>query len=94
MFDLPWATHRYLLEPVSDALHTSRILVQRYLSFVEKLRHSKKPALRELLVVAENDVRTTTGGNLRKIMLMQRKARIEDLNQVDIHYQEISEDSK
>ena len=94
MFDLPWATHRYLLEPISGFVHMSKILVRRYLSFVEKLRHSNKPALRGLLAVAEKDVRTTTGGNLRKIMMMQGKARIEELSQVDIEYQGISEQNK
>ena len=36
MYDLPWATHRYLIEPLVGSQHVSRILARRYLSFVEK----------------------------------------------------------
>ena len=34
MFDLPMETHRYLVEPVSDQMHLKKILIKRFLSFI------------------------------------------------------------
>ena len=79
MYDLPWATHRYLMEPLSGLPHVSRILVRRYLSFIDKIRNSSKLALKQLLETAQSDVRLTTGHNLRTIMLLAEMNRIEDL---------------
>ena len=63
MFNLPWGTHRKLLEPLTGAAHLKRILVQRYLSFIRKIQNSNKKPLWNLLYVVKNDVRTTTGSN-------------------------------
>jgi hypothetical protein len=74
MCDLPYATHRFYNVP-----HVSRTLVRRYLSFNEKIRNSQKLALKQLLGIAQKDVRLITGSNLRSIMLLTGKNRIEDL---------------
>ena len=60
MFDLPWATHRYLIEPVSGFPHLSRILVGRYLSFINNIRSSGKSEIIQLLDLVQSDVRLTT----------------------------------
>ena len=88
MFNLPWGTHRKLLEPLTGAAHLRRILVQRYLSFIRKIQNSNKKSLRSLLSLVKNDVRTTTGSNLRTIMQWTGSNSIDDiLNQkVDIEY--------
>ena len=61
MYDLPFSTHRYYIEPLSGHPHMSRVLVGRYLSFIAKIRASKKVALGQLLNIVQNDVRMTTG---------------------------------
>jgi hypothetical protein len=73
MSDLPWATHRYLIEPLTGLPHVRKILVKRYLSFINMIRVSSKYALVQLLETILRDVRCTTGSNLRTIMLMAGK---------------------
>ena len=91
MYDLPLATHRFFIEPLSGVPHLSRILVRRYLSFIEKIRRSSKVALNQLLELVRRDVRLTTGANLRLIMIMTELGRIEDLKpgKVDFEYHKV-----
>ena len=55
----------------------SRTVVKNFLSFMERIRKSQKPVLRQLYQITKEDVRTTTGSNLRNILLLT------DLNKVD-----------
>ena len=63
------------------------------MSFIENIKKSKKVALRELLEVAQRDVRTTTGANMRFIMLLTGQNRVEDLKagNADFDYHTVSE---
>ena len=58
----------------------SRILVKRYMSFIEKIDKSSKSSLKQLLEVSKKDVRQTTGQNLISIMEITGKNTIEELN--------------
>ena len=91
MYDLPVATHRFFIEPLSGVPHMRRILVRRYLSFIENIRRSSKVSLNQLLELVQRDVRMTTGANLRLIMIMAELGRIEDLNlgKVDFEYHKV-----
>jgi hypothetical protein len=60
--------------------HVSRILVKRYLAFIEEIKKSSKATLKQLLDVVKTDVRLTTGHNLRSIMLLAAKNTIEELD--------------
>ena len=93
MFDLPLATHRFLNEPISGSPHVTRTLVKRYLSFIESIKKSKKVAVRELLEVAQRDVRTTTGHNMRFIMLKTGQNRVENLmtGKIDFDYHVVTD---
>ena len=68
-----------------------RILVRRYLSFIENIRRSSKVALNQLLELVQRDVRLTTGANLRLIMIMAELGRIEDMKpgKVDFEYHKV-----
>ena len=48
MYDLPLATHRYFIEPLSGTPHVSRTLAKRYISFIAKIRNSSKVTLNQL----------------------------------------------
>ena len=80
MYDLPWETHKFFIEPLSGCPHISRILVKRYMSFINAIRNSKKMALRQLFMAIKYDTRLTTGWNLRYIMRKTGNNRIDDLN--------------
>ena len=79
MLDLPIETHRGLIEPLSGRQHLRKTFSQRFISFIDKLRKSKKPILRVLLSEIQHDVRSNTGRNLRMLMLHTDKS---DISQI------------
>ena len=80
MADLPYATHRYLIEPISGQQHMSITLVRNFLKFISSIKTSKKPVLRQLYCIAKADVITTTGSNLRNILLQTNLLHVDDLH--------------
>ena len=93
MADLPYPTHRYLIEPLVGC-HFKTKLIKSYLSFIKRVRESCKPVLRQLYQLASTDVRTVTGSNLRNILLLTNKTQVDELepSMVDnIPYHKIEE---
>ena len=84
MFDLPLATHRHLIEPVTGHRHVRITLASRFLGFIDQIRKSQKIIPKMLLSHIQHDVRSTTGLNLRKIMLQTKKVNVNDLTKSDI----------
>jgi hypothetical protein len=60
-------------------------LMKNYLGFMEKVRESSKPVLRQLYSLETRDVRTVAGTYLRNILLLTNKSTVDDLQvcQVD-----------
>ena len=85
MLDLPYETHRGLIEPLSDCEHIKRLFLKRFLQFISKLSTSKKPILQTLLSAIQADSTSTTGRNLRSIMLLCDKCSIDDISIDDIN---------
>ena len=52
MADLPYATHRYLIEPVSGIQHMTITFIRNFFNFIDKIKQSPKPILRP--VFADN----------------------------------------
>ena len=97
MFDLPFATHRWLIEPVSGSTHVRRILINRFLNFIKQISKSSKFVTNLLLRTIKYDVRSITGYNLRKIMQETGKTDINQLSDVcidDIEYHPVSNENK
>ena len=84
MLDLPWATHRSLIQPLTGEVHVKLVLVRRFLCFMEKIRNSGKAPLTMLMKEAIKDVRSVTGSNLRNIMLLVGKTSVEDVRVEDV----------
>ena len=81
---------RSLIEPVSGQQHMSKTVIRNLLKF--RVRQSPKPVLRQLYGIVKDDVRTTTGCNLRNILLLTNLTGVDDLlpSMVDqIRYKEI-----
>ena len=93
MLDLPWATHPYLIEPLTGLPHVRKILIKRFLSFISMVRKSNKSSIIQLLETIVKDVRFTTGSNLRTVMLQAEKNTIEELETtvLDVKYHEIGD---
>ena len=70
---------RYLIEPVSGMQHMSITLIRNFLNFTNKIKQSPKAVLRHLYSIAKSDVRTTTGANLRNILLQTSLSSVDDL---------------
>ena len=85
MYDLPYATHRWLIEPISESLHLRRILIQRFLSFVRQVKKSEKVVTNMLLNTIMFSTRSTTGYNLRRIMMEANLTDIEQLDKLSIN---------
>ena len=49
MYDLPYATHRWIIEPVSDSTHVRCILINRFLNFLKQIKKSSKIVTNMLL---------------------------------------------
>ena len=70
MLDIPRESHRRLIEPLSDTTHLKTILIKRFLLFLQQIRNSSKIACKFLLETICLDTRSTTGSNLRRILLL------------------------
>ena len=84
MHDLPLQTHRVFIEPVSKSRHLKFVLLERFLSFLDQIEKSKKLVPKQLLNFIKHDVRSTTGSNLRNLLLLTDKNTIDDLCKDDI----------
>ena len=73
MSDVSIRTHRYFLEPLAGKRHLKIILMKRFLNFVQQIEKSPKVLPKHLLQTIRNDTRSTTGSNLRNILLLTRK---------------------
>ena len=69
MFRLDRKSHRYLIEPISGMKHIKQALMKRFLGFTDKLSSSRKGVLRNAYNMFKTDCRSTTGSNIRNIML-------------------------
>ena len=70
MLNLPLGTHRFLLEPLSGEKPLMMILISRFLSFMSQIDRSEKTAIKMLKREALKNVRSITGNNMRRIMLL------------------------
>ena len=69
ILDLPRNTHRYFIEPLTETHHVIKSLWNRFLNFVSNISNGKKKALRRVLDLVKEDVRSTTGKNLRHLRM-------------------------
>ena len=84
MMDLPYATHRSLIKPLTKERHLRNVLISRFLTFMELITKSKKQRIKMLMENAIKDVRSVTGANLRNIMLLMGKTSVGEIKRVDV----------
>ena len=92
---LHYATHRELIEPLSGTQHLKLIFIKRFLNMIASIRKSNKPILNMLLCQIETDTRSTTGRNLRNIMLLLNKTSINEITSdalVSLEYCAVNKD--
>ena len=84
MYNLPYSTHRFFVQPVSGKTHIKRVLLERFLGFLTQIRNSRKKLPSKLFGVVCRDTGSITGSNLRKIMLLQGKHTIEEISVTEL----------
>ena len=86
IFDLPYRTHRYLLEPFSGFHHISTLLNNRFLKFYTTIFMSNKKVISNLRLCQENDCRSTFGFNIKNICLKNATLNILDCKKFSVKY--------
>ena len=84
MYNLPLATHRSLIVPVTNCQHLRITLYSRFMNFVKQLKSTCKTTSRLLFHHIMYDVGSITGKNLRRIMLQTGKDTVEELTASDV----------
>ena len=84
MFELPYTTHRYLVEPVSGHLHLKKILIKRFLSFISDKLESQRKFYQSSNNIIQYDTRSITGSNIRKILLLTKIVKLEEISNNDV----------
>ena len=84
MLGLPYATHRCLIEPLTRSKHIKKVLIRRFLGFMEGITKSRKEAVKMLMETAKTDVRSVTGRNFRECMLLMGKVSVNDVSRKDV----------
>ena len=83
-FGLPRETHKSLIEPVSNSLHLKKLLMMRFISFLNQIESSKKQVPKELLKMIKYDTRSVTGKNVRRITLLAGRELFSEVRKDDI----------
>ena len=83
----PRNTHRYFIAHLTKTKHIKFGLLKRFVSFVENIANSAKTVLRNMLSVVKHDCRSTTGRNLRNIMILVGKSNVNNISKDDLRSQ-------
>ena len=62
-FNLPYATHRYILYNITNIPHIRISLIKRFIKFYSRLESSFRPEVRLLFNLQKSDCRSTFGRN-------------------------------
>ena len=79
LLDLSRRTHRYLIEPLTETAHIVKSIYRRFIKFLNSIADGKKDSLKRVLATMKTDVRSTTGKNLRHLMLKTKNFCIKEL---------------
>ena len=66
-FTLPRASHRYMVEEISEHLHPMVMFSSRFLKFHQSLQKCSKPVIRYLCQLSSSNMRTAYSQNIRNI---------------------------
>ena len=80
MWDLPYATHMYYIEPLGGQ-HALSMIITRYVKFIQSLKKSPKIAVQFLVEKVLRNCNTLTGQNVRFVL---DKTRAEDITKVNV----------
>ena len=68
IFELPYATHRYLLNDLVGYDHPKKLIIKRFIKFHNVVMNSSSPHIKILQAYQSKDMRSTYGKNIRQIL--------------------------
>ena len=68
-FDIPRETHCWIVEELSEGRHFLQMIFSRFAKYIMMVKKNKRPFLRCLYEIVKDDVQTTTGSNIRTVLL-------------------------
>ena len=92
LLGLPRCTHRYLIEPLTQTKHIVKSIHSRFIKFLSSIADGKKDSLKRVLAIIKTDVRSTTGNNLRHLLLKTKNFSDKELGRQNEPYQAIPSD--
>ena len=69
IYDLPYATHCYLIEALTDGNHAKKLVYSRYIKFLKSVSSNRRPMLTGLLNSVMGSCQSIVGQNIRTILL-------------------------
>ena len=69
LFDIPREAHCWIVEELSEGRHFLQMVYSRFAKYIMMVKKNKRPFLRCLYDVVKDDVKTTTGSNIRTLLL-------------------------
>ena len=69
-------------------------VIRNYIQFISSIKNSPKPVLRQLYGIVKSDVRTTTGANLRNILLKTSLSNVDEINMCTVKQMKYKEITK
>ena len=69
LFDLPFDSHCWIVEDLSDGRHLLQMIYSRFLKFVRSVALNKRIEVRALYQICKDDIRSATGSNIRTVLL-------------------------
>ena len=81
-YNLPFATHRYILQDIFNSPHVRVSLLKRFVKFYFKLESCSKLEVRNLLSIQKNDMRSTFGRNCHKLC---SEMKVNNMQDIDVH---------
>ena len=81
-YSLPFATHRYIVQEITESPHLRILLLKRFVKFYNKLSMCTKPAVTNLLDLQKYDFRSTFGRNCR---LLCAELKVNNMTEINIH---------
>ena len=69
IFHLPFATHRYLVDELTNGKHAKKMIYSRYAKFLKSVSNNRRPMLRGLLNEVKDNCQSVVGQNIRTILL-------------------------
>ena len=93
-FNLPYATHRYILYNISEKTHLRVALFRRFINFYKKLELCSKPEIVHLFSLQKLDQRSVLGRNCTKLCREYNVTTVNEIHKNDVSMPILMDDSQ